>query len=104
MSRYQMGWAVCAEGLPCTNPHDVEFSAGWCDALYEMTENGELQESGDWFLRWDDGWAVEYEPSPGDIMHENEVLAHADDFDEIYAECLEADGIGRDESLQPYLY
>lgn len=83
MSKYQLGFAMCAEGLPCARPDDAEFSAGWCDALYIMTEDGELQESRDWHLQWvDDTFAVAYEPSIDDIIHEGEAFAHAGEFNE----------------------
>lgn len=78
MSKYQLGYAMCAEGLPCARPSDAEFSAGWCDALYTMTERGEL--------------------------HEVDSFPHAGEFDEMYADCQELDDIGRNESLQAYLY
>jgi hypothetical protein len=78
MTRYKLGWATYAEGLPCLHPDDFEFSAGWCDAMYTLTEDGEFQESGEWLLRWHgNGWAVAYEPSWDDIIAENEHFAHA---------------------------
>ena len=73
---------MAAEGLPCARLDDAEFSAGWCDAIYVLTEDRELQESGDWHLQWVDGtFAVAYEPSHGDIQHESECFAHVGEFD-----------------------
>ena len=83
MSRYQLGWATCNEGLPCTHPHDAEFSSGWCDALYTLSEQGELEEDGAWVMHWNGvAWALHYEPGYGDIIHESECFAHVGDYDD----------------------